>query len=152
MNNMKNLVKSVLTGIALGTAVAMTPNISEACGEKVTPWILVRNIAQNPQIEKTDKDKIVFMRFNAGLNLLNDISMHPEQYLDRITSTDGRETLYETFESALKNKEKENQYIVGINLNDLGYGNIQSVYDLSKGNFLKGFSRARCLGAPMEFE
>ena len=149
---MKSLIKSVLTGIALGTAVALAPNVSEACGEKTTPWTLIRNIAQNPQIEKTDKDKIIFMRFNAGLNLLNDISMRPGEYLDRITTTDGKETLYETFEDALKNKEKENQYIVGINLNDLGYGNIAQVYDLSNGKFLKGFSRARCLGAPMEFE
>ncbi len=99
-----------------------------------------------------DKDKIIFMRFNAGLNIPNDISMNPQNYLDGITSTDGKEHLYETFEDAFKNREQENQYIVGINLNDLGYGNIVQVYDLSKGKFLRGIARARCLGAPMEFE
>ena len=149
---MKNLVGLVLTGIALGIAVAMTPNISEACGEKVTPWTLVKNIAQNPQIEKTDKDKIVYLRFNGSLDVLNDISINPANYLDKITSTDGREPLYETLQDAIQKKEPENKYVVGINLNDLGYGNIHSVYDLMKRKSLKGVSRARCLGAPMEFE
>ena len=149
---MKNLVGLVLTGIALGIAVAMTPNISEACGEKVTPWTLVKNIAQNPQIEKTDTDKIVYLRFNGSLDVLNDISINPANYLDKITSTDGREPLYETLQDAIQKKEPENKYVVGINLNDLGYGNIHSVYDLMKRKSLKGVSRARCLGAPMEFE
>ena len=112
----------------------------------------MKNIAQNPQIEKTDTDKIVYLRFNGSLDVLNDISINPANYLDKITSTDGREPLYETLQDAIQKKEPENKYIVGINLNDLGYGNIHSVYDLMKRKSLKGVSRARCLGAPMEFE
>ncbi|MBI2043654.1 twin-arginine translocation signal domain-containing protein [Candidatus Pacearchaeota archaeon] len=143
-----------LTGIVGSATIGtMIPKIAEACGEKVTPWTLIKRIAQNPGIEKTDKDGIVYIRTNVGLDILNDISMNPGKYPDIMYSTDGKESVYETLEEAIKNRETESRYVVGINVRDgFGYGNVSQVYDLSKRKFLKGFPRARCIGAPMEFE
>ena len=149
---MKNLVKSVLTGIALGTAVALTPNISEACPneDKRTFLDVIRPIIKNPEIIQKDKDGKVYARFTIPLEVINDISLHSERY--NLVSTDGQEPFYGTLDEALRTLKSEDTYIGEFDLRDsINQGRMSNIYDKS-GKKLKAFAKYRCPDSPLIFE
>jgi len=155
---MENLLKKIGTesakiigGLTLGTALVLTPNFAEACGNKErTVLDALMPVVKNPEAIKTDADGKIYVRFNSDLNSINDISSNPEDY--DLEPSDGLEPIFQTLDDALRNLEIADKYVVEIDVRDsLNPGNISNVY-ARNGKKLNGYSAYRCIGAPLVFK
>lgn len=144
-------VKAGLVGL-VGSAI---PEFAEACvdkQEKRTSLDVITPILRNPEIIKRDKDGKIYARFNVSLEVINNISLHPEKY--DFTSTEGndKEPFYQTLEEAIENRQTDTTYIVEFDVkNQFNPGSISGVYTKS-GKPLESFSAYRCIGSPLKFE
>ena len=146
----------VIGGLTLGTALALTPNFAEACGNsRMTFWDVVKPIIANPEIEEKDDDGIIYIGWSSNLKALNEVNINPEKYVGKMVSTVGKERAFQKFGHV---SFKGNNYIIGVDVNPgLRYGQVKNVFmppteDGRGGFYLEDYSNEKCLGAPLQFK
>jgi hypothetical protein len=151
---MKNsLIKRMIAiPLLVGTVALGNPRQASAqsCFEKRF-YDLLGPIVQNPEDVKSDADKKVYVRFDSELDSINEILRYPERF--DLTSAEGKEPVYQTFNEAMKAREKTTQFIAEIDVNreSLMYNQVTNLFD-NQGKKLKGYKIFRCLDSPLKFE
>ena len=148
-DNLSNRLKAGILAGAIGLGSAFGAYAQGCGGSERTVLDVLEPIIQNQQVIQNDPDGKVYVRFDSGLNGINDISLHPDKY--NLTSSDGSEPVFNTLEEAMKNLEPSNQYVAEIDVNkDFHYGQITKVFTRN-GKQVPGHAFYRCLDSPLIF-